>query len=131
MTSPASELLELINGAPGVDLPLLQLVDLVPPPDLPHHVHLAEGFPVVGEEVRFTGLDYDDGEQVPPVVADHVGHPSIHGLEGRVSDDKEFLALLLQSEEVRYELRVAVEILLWVRSCLLVEGLVSHTYGAS
>ena len=127
VASPASELLELVNGAPGVDLPLLQLVDLVPPPDLPPHVHLAERFPVVGEEMRFAGLHDDHLEQFPPVVADNVRHSSIHRLEGRISDDEHFLPFLLQSEEVRYQLWVSVQILVRVRSCLLVESLVSHT----
>ena len=69
------------------------------PADSLVQVHLAEGFPVVGEEVRFTrlcegmyvihyitgrGLDdltnlhNDHIKQVPPALPHHVGHASEH-----------------------------------------------------
>ena len=53
---------------------------------------LPEGHGVVGEEVRLAGLHDDNVKELAPGRPHHVGHALVHRLEGRVGDEKNFLA---------------------------------------
>lgn len=60
----------------------------------------------MGKETGLLGIDDDDIEELPPIVAKHVDESGIDQTEWTIRDEKRLLIIIAKGRQPRFQIRI-------------------------